>query len=397
MKFFTVTILFMCWFFLFLAIHLININKYGVGIDENRVLQRGQLVVQFLKDPLNRNNQLQFQNKIRKHHHPTFYPTLYYLSAKIVQRTTSLNPIASSQLLNIFVAALGILGLFFFVRLTFNYKIAILACLLLALFPRLIAHFHYNAKNMPAMVLLTLGIFLSYRASQSPGLWTIGSAGGMVGMAMATELNALLIFPIFILSWIMVKFIFEPEFPIGQRLKILLCIAFVAHLGFFIFTPKLWFDPFSYFRSVVHFVQPWWKHTVLYLGQYYEGSHLPWHYSLLYVVLVTPVLMLVLMTVGSWAVFRSLLKNEKNEICLLILCWIGLPIIIRMVPGVTRYDGIRHIFMIVPAMMIVVAWGLSIVMEFFRTRLSIPSNWSIGATMMVVLMILGKNLPSSSL
>ena len=83
---------------------------------------------------------------------------------------------------------------------------------------------------------------------------------------------------------------------------------------------------------------------------------------------VTPLILLLAACTGMvWSLWR-LFRRQDGFKHGLLWCWILLPVLPRMLPGVIKYDGMRHIFLIVPAVAIMGGLGVEQLLLRWRNR-----------------------------
>jgi 4-amino-4-deoxy-L-arabinose transferase-like glycosyltransferase len=224
------------------------------------------------------------------------------------------------------------------------------------LFPRFLAHAHYNPKDIPAMTWSTMAVYQMFLAikgqSLSRGIWTALAMGG----AMATSLNCLLLLPIFFIGADI-----ENWGQKSERIKYAVPVIFLMSLlVMWLAWPQMWTDPLFPMRTLMRFSkQVFWtvEGSIFYFGRFYNAFQLPWHYTIVNFLMATPLFTLTAASAGL-AVFWSDRKKFPLEYSLL-LAWMVLPILIRSFKGVARYDEMRHVFMAVPPLMIMAAVGVS--------------------------------------
>jgi hypothetical protein len=67
-------------------------------------------------------------------------------------------------------------------------------------------------------------------------------------------------------------------------------------------------------------------------------------------VAVTPLILLAAISAGAAGSLWRLVRWRAAFQHMLLWCWILVPVLPRLLPGVSRYDGMRHIFLVVPAL-----------------------------------------------
>jgi 4-amino-4-deoxy-L-arabinose transferase-like glycosyltransferase len=108
--------------------------------------------------------------------------------------------------------------------------------------------------------------------------------------------------------------------------------------------------------SKFHLVVP-----VLFEGTVYASDQLPRYYLAKYLLITTPLAILLLAVIGLWSAARRALQKSSNPrtlVIVLIVAWLALPLVLFAVMRPNAYDGMRHFLFVVPAIAILAALGL---------------------------------------
>jgi hypothetical protein len=73
--------------------------------------------------------------------------------------------------------------------------------------------------------------------------------------------------------------------------------------------------------------------------------------------------------VGAVGSLVGLIQRRAGFVHVLLWCWILTPLLPRFLPGVARYDGMRHVFLVVPAMALLAGLAVD---QLLSRRLSRP-------------------------
>ena len=333
---------------IFFVFNLTQIGRYGLSYDEPEGMERGRqtvaLVVGWI-DPAGGGGLPSGSDWL--HHHPSFYATCNYLVSGLLIRGFGWAPIPAGHFLNLLTASAGLVVLFYLGRRLFNPRVGLSALVFMLLFPRFIAHAHFNAKDVPVMVMGTLALFLLLRAADRGRTrdWILAALG--FAMAVTTKLDGLFLLPIFLNPWLIRSLRSNHRWADLRNLGWFCMSSF----GFILLLwPELWVDPFRLLRSVVDFSGGFHPFGQTYLGQYYPANQLPWHYTTLNLVAVTPLILLAAISAGAAGSLWRLVHWRAAFEHTLVWCWILVPVLPRLLPGTSRYDGMRHIFLVVPAL-----------------------------------------------
>lgn len=145
----------------------------------------------------------------------------------------------------VLVTSIAILLIFYFVKLLFNTKIALLSAATISLDPYLIAHsrlIHLDAMLSTLMILSVLAFIAFLNNSNN---WLLVSSGIFAGIALLTKMPAgfLVLFIPFI-SAILIK----------DRTRLIKCILIfgsVCAITFFLLWPAMWVDPINTIGKMV--------------------------------------------------------------------------------------------------------------------------------------------------
>ncbi len=270
---------------------------------------------------------------------------------------------------HVLIFATAIIGLIFFyilVKQLLGQNTALYGLLFLLFSPRFMAHAHYNSKDIPLAIFSIIGLFCLYLGFVKQKWLFVLLAAVTCGLAVAIRADALLIPTIFFLPYLSwsywgKKAVFNKQNWSAITKEALSWVIFLLFLGstVYLLWPALWGKPQLFFEASNYFLRHGWQSNVLYLGKFYAGNQLPWHYAPFYLMATTPLAMLTFSIFGLWDVLKKLKAKKQIMKYGLILSWLFLPILISFKPGIVKYDGVRHYLLIVPALAILAGSGFS--------------------------------------
>jgi hypothetical protein len=348
---------------LFLFLNLLTMSDYGLTWDEPTQQLIGQAGLDRI---LGRNPGADFMSQDLIYYGP-FFEISNLLFGKELQKL-GVNPIEANHVLILLTAALGIYFFFCLAGLMFGERIALIASVALALWPRFLAHAHYNSKDIPMLAGVMAILFFLYSGFSRHKFTHIVWAGLAFGLTMATRLDALFVLPIFFLPYVFHQ-IWESKLGQlqGWRMELkrdlfkLIVFLAIGAAVLFVAWPGLWGNPNLFFQAIRFFFHHHWPGRVLYFGEFYTASTLPWHYSLFYLTAVVPIAVLVLAMIGAWLLaFRRRRKSDCILPASLVFTWLLLRLAVDCFPGVVRYDGSRHFMFVFPALMLLAALGFDV-------------------------------------
>ena len=308
---------------------------------------------------------------------PAFEIVNQYFGSSFLQ-SFSIGYVDAYHIMIVLAAAAGLLFLYLLIKRLFNPASANLAVILLALMPRFFAHAHYNSKDIPLMAGFVITLFF-LTTGFLDGKWKkIALAGAVFGLTLAIRMDAVLILPVFFAAYLVYRLKKRPR-PLLEDIKFTAIFSAAAAAAAFALWPTLWREPSVLFASFQYFTHHGWEGLVFYMGQTYRAAELPWHYSPMFLLITTPLPILLLAALGFAISLRSLKKRENVFAHALLLLWFLIRIILTLLPGAIRYDGIRHLLIIFPVIAVWAALGL----QFLKRKL--PRLWMKVATAGAVL------------
>ncbi|HTX21670.1 MAG TPA: glycosyltransferase family 39 protein [Candidatus Aquilonibacter sp.] len=352
----------------FFAINLSQIGRYGLSLDEPAGMERGREAVEMVAELISPapGDEDDFASDWLNNH-PPFYATCNYGVSSFLVKYFGWQPIPAGHFLNLLTASAGLVVIFLLGRLLFNPVVGLAAEMFMVLFPRFIAHAQFNAKDVPVMVLGTLALWLLNLADRrgQTRYWILAGLG--VAVATTTKLDGLFVLPIFLIPWLTKSLRSDHWFPDLLKME-----WFLYTSVFFIFLlwPELWLDPLHLFHSIAAFAGEFRTTELPYLGHMYPMNQVPWHYIPVHLIVVTPLLLLAAGVVGAVWSLRNLFTRRNAFEHGLLWCWILIPVLPRMWPGIIRYDGMRHVFLMVPAMAILAGFGVDQLLARWKNHAS---------------------------
>jgi hypothetical protein len=262
----------------------------------------------------------------------------------------------SYHLFHLFLSSLSIYFMYLLVlNVSDSVRVAFFTALTLAIFPKFLAHAQNNPKDLTALFVFVITLYMIVNVVLKGGVLRSIGAGFMLGLALTTTTLSVFI-PLIVLTWML----FAMRGTLAERVKEY-CILFIfGGIFFFLFWPWLWDAPvtklFVAVEQVVSFTVPF---KTLYFGTIYSGETMPWHYFIMTFIIVTPAACLLYFSF-SLVTFCGISFNEKEKIKTLAslgFVWAVCLVIVEMCVS-SHYDGIRHFLPVIPAFCILVAVGI---------------------------------------
>ncbi len=352
------------------VIHLSILSQYGVTWDEPLHRSWGKLFLLYW-----RTGNITYIEQMPGY--GMFYGPLYHLLnyslSEWLYNAGWLRFVEANHILNVLTFSLGAALLFALARSMFSKRVAWFATGIFVLLPHLIAHAQYNPKDIPLMtacLAAALGASLLLKRRSIP---TAAVAGVLLGIPLAIKLSALILLPAFGAAYLIQLALSGRSARTLKSIRwdLLLLAAFTAaaFISVIVFWPTLWRDLTILPRGVTNFASGFWPGKVLYFGAEYAGDQLPWHYIPVHLLITTPLPTLALLVFGIAIAIRDLAKRKYVAEHALLLSWFLLPLAVSMKPSLSRYDGFRQFFFVLPALAILAGFGLDRLIEILRYRL----------------------------
>lgn len=363
----------------FLVLGYLHIRDYSRTVDELRVMERGQLSWKLAKSLLGAGAPLTSEEseKLATHFHPPLFGLLNWPVSVFSSRHLPLDPVESLHVLPLLWSGLGLFFLFQLAARMFNPEVGFYSVLFLICLPRFVSHAQYNPKDVPAMMASILAAYRFYVALENKSVLNFLGAGICLGLACALGLNGLLLIPVMIGAYALDNYFKSEEKKIlekeirGSRL-IFLSIYLLSAISFFYLSwPQTWQDPFFPFRALNHFSGTAWfemkDSELLWFGKRIYSLELPWSYTIINVLITTPV-MTVLMSATGFLSSWTKLNKKTSALHFILAGWFLFPILVRSQMGIFRYSDMRHVFISIPPMMIYGALGLQLIINYLKVR-----------------------------
>ena len=269
-----------------------------------------------------------------------------------------------------------------------------LAALLLALHPKLIAHSQANPKDGLGLLVWLLAATAVARAARNGRARDFALLGLALGGALATHVGAVLLLPL-ALGWGMVgRLETRAGEAGGERVRparwlggLALAFALAVPTAVLLW-PWLWESPLARARWVVEHVGGFdVAMRVLYLGETWDPTALPWHYGTVSLLIATPVPLVLAAGLGLVAAVAPRAADAAARLARLATLWLAL-VVAADLAAPAHYDGARHLLPALPALALLGAAGLAWAAARLRVararRLAAASVAALAAALLVV-------------
>jgi hypothetical protein len=300
---------------------------------------------------------------------------------KLMGMETDVQIYSFSELMVFLSFFVGAIFFYLLVQMRFNdWKVGLFGTLLLIVSPRIFESAFVNSKDIPFMVFSIISLYTLFKLDKKMRVWDAVIHGVVTGFLIA--IRSLGIFMIGVTGLLLIfklAVIFRGNsHQVGKHLLLFGAFLLLTVIVTYIFWPWLWPDPIGHFvysvQSLSHYTT--WNGQVLYMGQLYDPTKLPWHYTPVWIMVTTPLLYVFFAFVGGVYMIGRLviekinLMTFENRFDLITLCWIGAPLMAVAIFHSVLYSGWRHMFFIYPAILIVTLYG------FIRFSGSLKKNFN---------------------
>jgi len=290
------------------------------------------------------------------HYGPFFY-LLGYGVSRIMYDMAGMDFTAANHVLTLVTASIGVACTFLLAERLASRRAAIAATTLLILLPSFRAHSQYNPKDIPLLTVVTTTLLFATMAYRSRRAVHAAIAGGFLGLAVAMKPTALVVVPILIAA-LSVDLVPSRRSAFRASVRLTLIAAGASAVSLFLSWPILWRQPTRLLEALAYFARGnFWSGDVLYFGKMTPATALPWHYIPVMLILTLPLATLPLAGLGGVSLLQRAREPEMRFPAALLLLWAILPLLLFLKPGLARYDGMRQLFFMVPALAILAGAG----------------------------------------
>ncbi len=252
-------------------------------------------------------------------------------------------------------------------RMTGSALAALLALALFALQPRIYAHAFFNSKDVPALALFAICLWLAHRALRRGGAGAFLPCGAAAAVLTNLRIPAGLAFLAAVLAARVLDLAFASG-PAARRRVLASLAAFAAGWAGVLYavSPYMWEDgPAAFIDAVRTFARHPNLAGVLFQGRVLSPADLPAHYFPAWFAVSTPPVLLALGLAGfAFALRRGLarpgaaLRNTPVRFALLLAaCWAGPSLAVAILGAHASHDGWRHLFFIHAPFCVLAALG----------------------------------------
>jgi hypothetical protein len=230
------------------------------------------------------------------------------------------------------------------------------AWLALVTMPRFVADGNLGALDGAVACLATLALCAAQRVLERPDRRRGVVYGVLLGAAMATKFNGILVAPaVLLVAGVRRRAALRP---------LALGTFVVAPLVFWLSWPWLWYDGLHHLRQVVAFHGRHGLIATSYFGTVYTQPPPPWHYAPVMLAVTTP-----LLTLASAAL------GVRRPLAGLLLAALACHLLPFLNPSAAKYNGVRLFLPVLPLLAALSGLGLAAVLAWVRARVKGGPCW----------------------
>lgn len=269
----------------------------------------------------------------------------------------------------------GVLALYLLATRRFSdWRIGLLAATFLMCSPRFFAEGFYNSKDIVFMstFIIATNTMISFIKVLSPQKLIIHSLASAIAIDVRI-MGILLVFAT--MSILMIQLIKREinfrKYITQSTLYLIFTSAFVV-----VMFPWLWDAPITNFIQALKNMSAFrWGGDVMYMGNYVNATQLPWHYSLVWIAITTPILYLILFIFGSFRIMINITKansriwansDQMQDVIFFGLFWS--PICAVIILHSVLYDGWRQLYFIYPFFILIAIDGFVFIRNLFANK-----------------------------
>ena len=376
-------------YLVFFSVALLSFKDYGISIDEWEIRVNGFVHLKYIyltlfnSVPANLNQIMEIP-KLSSYYgsHGVYFAVLISFIEYIFNIQDESQVYFISHLINHLIFLLATFYFFLIIKNRFNSFIyGIFGSLFLFLSPRIFAESFYNSKDILFLSMFIINIYYATIFLKNPTFKN--SIFLSISTALAVDIRIM-----GIILFLIVLFFIYVEYSKNKIKNFIFYTPIYILFSFFfiiLFWPYLWSNPLSNFVEIFNIMSNYsvrWGGYNLYFGEYILGSNLPWHYTIVWIFITTPILYLLLFLYGFWNIslrlknrfFNITNDSEKQDLWsdelelndLLHYLIFILPIFLIVSLNSTIYDGWRHLYFIYPSLIYIALKGLQAInIKFF--------------------------------
>ena len=269
-----------------------------------------------------------------------------------------------------------------------DWKIGLLGALFLIISPRIFAQSFYNPKDIPFLSAYVISIYTLLLFLEKKNVFTAILHGFAIGVVCCIRTPGLIIIPITFFFYLFDLFLSKEKWKSYLKAGLFLFFSLIIAAGLvFWFTPVLYTNPIANYIKAFNIMKLYpWNNYQLYMGQNIMGK-VPWHYSLVWFAISSPVFYLLLFLLGAAISIARTIKSRTRahfralrDLYLVGACGV-LPIGAVILMKSTLYNGARQMYFVYPALLLVSLYGFKVMIDKIRQK---TLHWQLWTAIILV-------------
>ena len=291
-------------FFILTVFFIIGINvydDYGISWDEYNERIGGFVSLNFVRETLSLETYSGFP-KLGDYIYSN-YGVIFNLPMAYIEKTFLIDDIKQifliRHLFNFIIFFISSIFFYLLLKKRFSKLLSTIGLLFFYLSPRIFADCFYNNKDIVFFSFFIISLFFSINFLNNPTYKKALVASISCSLAIATRVLGIIV-PFIVVIFFILRSLENKYFFNKNIFKIITYIA-LFQIFTMLFWPYLWIDPITNFFSTLESMSSYpWSGGIFYLGNYISALNLPWHYSIVWILISTPILYLALFFVAIW-------------------------------------------------------------------------------------------------
>jgi len=395
------------FFFAFLFLGSQIYKDYGVSTDEPTDYLRGMLNYQRLTG----GSLARFQDGCAKmaNENVCYYPALFDMllfrvapygdTSSILllhqgiwdgRSTNSQNIYLTTHAVTFAFFACAVFAFFLIGRKIFkDWKIGLLGALFLIISPRIFGNSFFNPKDIPFLSAYVISIYTLLLFLDKKNIFMAVLHGIATAVVSSIRTPGIIIIPITFFFLFFDLFLSRESWKAYLKAAGLLFSFLIVSVALVIFfNPILYTDPIGNYIKVFNIMKQYpWVGDQLYLGRDIKNK-IPWHYSIVWFSVSSPILYLLLFILGMGALITKTVRSRMRahfqalrNIYVAAACAI-LPIVAVIVEKSTLYTNNRQMYFCYPPLLLISLYGFVKLVEFLKKR---TIRWQVWVGVVLVL------------
>ena len=376
------------FFTIYFTLGVLVFSDYGISFDETANRDMGFLALNDLRSLFNLDIYSGFEHSDKSYVNSTKqYGVIFDLPLAFLEKLFSINLSRNYFLLRHFAVFIVFFSssIFFYllIKKRFNKNLAFIGVLFLILSPRIFAESFYNMKDIIFLSFFNISLYFGFEFLDKITYKKSLIAAFACSLAINSRIIGVIV-PFVITIFIFLILIENKDNFKKNYLKL---VVFLLSLSCFtiVLWPYLWNDPFVNFISAFETMASYpMRLSVFYFGNYISSLTLPWHYSIVWILVTTPVLYIFLFTFGSAAILLNISKGflELSESNNRYDPWVGnaermdaimfmiiyFTIFLVIILNATLYGGWRHLYFIYPCFIYISIKGINFISKYLHFK-----------------------------